>query len=175
MSVTPADDVTPNGGDDEAAGEPGRVAQEGFEAAIPWRVAQSLIQLRKQLDVLAPDRSKLSDGAIGDAEHASRSSDHNPWIMDGNTGVVTAIDITDDPVGGFSAEAFSESLRAARDVRVKYVIWNRRIASSKPVGGAKPWEWRPYSGKNLHTHHVHLSVKSEKQQYDSPAVWTVKV
>lgn len=175
MSAISTGDVTPHGGDDELAGGPGRVVGDGFEATIAWRVADSLIQLRKQLDVLAPNRSKLSDGAIGDAEHASRSSDHNPWVVDGTKGVVTAIDVTDDVKGGFSAEAFSESLRAARDTRVKYVIWNKRIASATAVDGARPWEWRPYAGKNPHTHHVHLSVKSEKKYYDNTAAWTVKV
>ena len=44
---------------------------------MAWRVARSLDVLLGQLNALAPERSKASDGSIGDAAHASRSSDHN--------------------------------------------------------------------------------------------------
>ncbi|HKV33547.1 MAG TPA: hypothetical protein VJP89_04485, partial [Pyrinomonadaceae bacterium] len=61
---------------------------------MAWRVAKSLLRLREQINELAPNRSKASDGTIGDAAHASRKSDHNPWVKDGSIGVVTAMDIT---------------------------------------------------------------------------------
>ena len=71
---------------------------------MAWRVAKSLLKLRDQINAHAPKRSKKSDGYIGDAAHASRSSDHNPWVKDGKMGVVTAADFTHDPAGGFDAE-----------------------------------------------------------------------
>jgi hypothetical protein len=40
-----------------------------------------------------PERSKESDGSIGNAEHSARQSDHNPDQF----GIVRAIDITNDP------------------------------------------------------------------------------
>jgi hypothetical protein len=67
---------------------------------MAWRPAKSLIQLRDQINQIAPNRSKASDGTIGDAAHASRASDHNPWVREGDAGVVTAIDITHDPDDG---------------------------------------------------------------------------
>ena len=40
--------------------------------ATAWRIAKSLDTLLAQLNALAPHRSKLSDGSIGDAAHATR-------------------------------------------------------------------------------------------------------
>ena len=64
---------------------------------MAWRVAQSLIRLRDQINLAAPTRSKASDGTIGDAAHATRDSDHNPWVKEGALGIVTAMDITHAP------------------------------------------------------------------------------
>ena len=136
-----------------------------------WRLAKSLIRLRQEVNALAPMRSKASDGSIGDAAHATRNSDHNPWVRDNGSGVVTAIDITHDPAGGLSAQNLAEALRAMRDPRVKYIIWNRRIANSKPIGAAPAWAWRPYKGSNPHTKHIHISVKPVKAAFDSTSSW----
>lgn len=35
-----------------------------------------------------------------------------------------------------------------------YIIWNRRITSA---ASSPPWSWRPYTGTNPHTDHVHIS------------------
>lgn len=136
-----------------------------------WRVAISLLTLRDQVNAKWPNRSKDSDGTIGDAAHATRSSDHNPWVRDGAVGIVTAMDITNDPDNGPNSEAFAEALRASKDQRIKYIISNKKIASSSSVGGKAAWAWRPYSGSNPHNHHCHLSVKSDKEDYDSATSW----
>jgi lysozyme family protein len=146
----------------------------GLEAAVAkWRMAQALETLRGQINLLAPNRSKASDGGIGDAAHASRDSDHNPWIVDGDAGVVTARDFTHDPAGGCDGETLAEGLRASRDPRIKYIIWNRRICASEPKGGAAAWAWRPYGGANPHNHHVHLSVQTSNTLFDSTAKWAL--
>ncbi|MFL6214548.1 MAG: hypothetical protein ACJ74J_11740 [Blastocatellia bacterium] len=142
-------------------------------AADSWRVARTLLTLRAQVNAKAPYRSKASDGTIGDARHQSRASDHNPWVRDGGMGVVTAMDITNDPAHGCDAQALAEAIRASRDQRVKYIIWNRRIANSSAIGGTAAWAWRAYSGTNPHDHHVHISVKSDKPSYDSTAEWEI--
>lgn len=136
---------------------------------MTWRVAKGLLKLRDQVNAMFPNRSKDSDGSIGDASHASRSSDHNPWVMDGSTGVVTAIDITHDPKNGFDSYAFAEMLRVNRDPRIKYIISNRRIFSSVEA----PWTWRAYTGKNPHDHHVHISIKADKAHYDDEQPWII--
>jgi hypothetical protein len=143
------------------------------EGVRPWRIAEALLALRKQVNALAPGRSKASDGAIGDPAHQSRASDHNPWVTDGAGGVVTAMDITHDPAHGCDAGRLAETLRTARDGRVKYIISNRRIAAAEPKQGQPPWAWRPYAGRNPHDHHVHISVHPEKAKYDSTAKWPI--
>lgn len=135
----------------------------------PWRVAKSLETLRSQINRASPNRSKISDGTIGDAAHASRSSDHNAWIKDGNMWVVSALDVTHDPAHGVDGRAIAQSILDARDSRVKYIISNGQIASGR--NGPRPWVWRPYSGKNPHRHHVHISVLPEKKEYDSEDAW----
>ncbi|HEV2855173.1 MAG TPA: hypothetical protein VHC97_20430 [Thermoanaerobaculia bacterium] len=183
--VHEADDIPPeeqtrNVGDDidadrEDQEDDRRMAGVEMEvaAAIQWRVAKSLLALRDQVNRKAPHRDKANDGTIGDAAHASRSSDHNPWVTDGNIGVVTAMDITHDPAHGCDANDIAEAIRGSQDSRVKYVIWNRRIANPLPLDGQPPWAWRPYNGANPHDHHVHISVKPEKASYDSITNWAV--
>lgn len=136
-----------------------------------WRVAECLLTLRSQVNALAPSRSKVSDGTIGDAAHQSRASDHNPWVRDGVTGIVTAMDITHNPESGCDAELLAQALHKDKDPRIKYLIWNRLIANSSAVGGAQAWAWRPYRGANPHTRHIHISVKPEKARYDSEEPW----
>jgi len=121
---------------------------------MSWRLAHGLEKLRSQVNAKWPNRSKDSDGSIGDENHSARLSDHNP---DG-AGIVHAIDITHDPKGGFDSYAFADMLLAKQDKRLKYVISNRRIGSG-PAGPA-PGVWRKYSGVNPHDHHCHVSIMS---------------
>lgn len=141
-----------------------------------WRVAEALLKLRAEVNEKWPQRSKSSDGTIGDENHASRSSDHNPWVKDSSTGkvtgIVTGMDITHDPAHGLDSQALADALIASRDARIKYIISNKKIASG--TGQNKPvWKWRPYTGKNPHNHHVHISVKPGKSFYDSTATWAL--
>ncbi len=134
-----------------------------------WRAAKSLLKLRSQVDEQWPHRRRESDGTIGDSSHQSRDSDHNPWVKDGSVGVVTAIDITHDPVSGCDAERVVASLLSSRDPRIKYIIWNRRIVSAT----VSPWTWRAYAGANPHTKHFHLSVVSGKSYFDDQRDWVI--
>lgn len=136
---------------------------------MSWRVAKSLLHLREQINAMFPKRSKESDGTIGDAAHASRSSDHNPWVKDGAVGVVTGMDITNDPAHGVPSQSIADALVASRDPRIKYVISNRRICAG--TDGPSSWRWRKYTGKNPHDHHVHVSVKAQKKSYDDDRPW----
>ena len=134
-----------------------------------WRLAKSLEKLREQVNARYPKRSKASDGTIGDAKHASRDSDHNPWIKDGKTGVVSAMDLTHDPKGGFDVHRFADHLRTTKDPRIKYVISDGRIFSSTK----SPWTWRSYTGSNKHTVHMHISVAEAKALYDDARNWNI--
>lgn len=142
---------------------------------MAWRIAKSLEVLRRQLNELFPNRSKVSDGGIGDARHqASKSSDHNPWVKDKTGGgVVTARDFTFDnnPADGegIDCQRLADVLVEGRDPRIKYIIWNRQIISS----AQQPWRWRAYTGTNAHKHHLHISVMSEQKLFDDEKEWNL--
>lgn len=133
--------------------------------SIDWRPARSLEVLLRQVNEMAPGRDKSSDGMLGDQSHQMRKSDHNP---DAN-GVVTAIDISHDPAHGVDAGDLAETLRQSQDKRIKYIISNRRIASSL----VSPWQWRTYDGANAHEHHVHVSVMDTPSLYDDTTAWQI--
>jgi len=122
---------------------------------MTWRVANSLITLRNQVNAQWPVRRKENDGTIGDANHSARLSDHNP----DDYGVVRAIDITHDPANGLDSRKLADLILAKQDPRLKYVISFNRIGSGP--GGPSPGVWRPYKtppNKNPHDHHCHISV-----------------
>lgn len=137
---------------------------------MAWRIAESLKTLRLQINAAYPNRDKASDGGIGDARHASRNSDHNPWVKDRNGfGVVTAIDIDEDLAPDIhSIEKIVKAIQASRDPRVKYIIYEGRITVPGDIT-----QWKPYHGINPHQHHVHISVKSDPKFYDSTAAWHI--
>ena len=128
-----------------------------------WRLAGSLVKLREQINARWPNRSKASDGTIGDTAHAATVSDHNPNAA----GVVTAFDITHDPVNGVDIDRLSDMLAASRDPRIKYLIANGLILVPADFG----WTWQPYSGADPHTNHLHVSVYGD---YDNQAEWIIK-
>lgn len=126
---------------------------------MAWRAMGSLLVLRDQANLLAPNRSKASDGLVGDEAHQSTNSDHNPHYVPGvGTEIVTALDLTHDPAHGFDSYWFAEILRRNRDKRIKYVISNHRIFSSYASGSRPAWTWGSYNGIDPHTNHVHISV-----------------
>jgi hypothetical protein len=135
--------------------------------AVDWTLAPSLVTLRREINDLWPGRNKASDGTIGNLAHAARASDHNPDAA----GVVRAMDIT-SWIGsdGDVADLLVRHLRATRDPRVSYIIWQGRICNSRAVDGAAPWAWRPYDGSNPHDKHVHVSVRPAPTG-DDPSLW----
>lgn len=121
------------------------------------RRAYALQTLLSQVNTLYPNRSKASDGWLGDAAHATRLSDHNPLP----NGVVCAQDFTHDP-DDLDCNWLAEQLVKNGDPRIKYIIWNKRI-----------WQngtWKSYSGLNDHTKHLHLSVGGD---YDNASKWSL--
>ena len=133
------------------------VAHRGYN----WQLSPSLIALEAEADALAPNRSRASDGSIGDAAHSARTSDHNP---DG--GFVDAIDITHDPANGMDIHALLRRVAARGDRRVKYLISNGQIHN--PSRGDPPGRWRVYTGSNPHRRHGHISVLNSGRVDTSP-------
>ncbi|MEW1656725.1 hypothetical protein [Streptomyces sp. NPDC093707] len=136
---------------------------------MDWRVARSLDVLLEQLNARFPQRSKASDGSIGDSNHQNRDSDHNPWY---GPGIVTARDFTHDPAHGVDINRITDELAAGRDPRIKYIIANRLILDTRPE--FNPWKWMPYKGSNPHTKHFHLSVVADPA-CDDPRPWNLPV
>lgn len=134
--------------------------------AKPARSVESLKTLHAQINALAPKRSKVSDGWIGDAKHASRHSDHNPEP----DGTVDARDFTNDPNGGMDSQKLADAIIASKDPRLSYIICNGKIISGRK--GPKPWTPRKYSGANSHHHHIHVSVLDEGQDDKTP--WKIE-
>lgn len=141
---------------------------------MTWRTARSLDVLLAEVNAAAPKRNKASDGSIGDAAHASRDSDHNPWVTVGGQGVVRARDITHDPANRVDGNRLATDIASLLGKHPAlgsgaYVIWNRRIISTDRLREG----WRPYSGSNAHTKHVHVSVALAAAAFDSTAPWGV--
>ena len=116
-------------------------------------------QLREQFDDSFPSRLRDSDGWIADARHvAAGTSDH---IADPISGIVRAIDVDRDVSGKPKPDLMpdiADQIRtlAKTDKRIKYIIFDGKIASSKSV-----WRWVPYKGINQHRHHLHCSFTSK--------------
>lgn len=129
-----------------------------------WRPIPAIWSLQRDLDKQFPNRTK-PDWIIGDADHSSRVSDHNPEDPDpgeGNWREVHAIDIR---LGGDLRPR--EVLEATiGDERVWYVIHNGKIYS-RTYG----WEAREYRGANPHTTHIHVSFRYVEKQERNTSSW----
>jgi len=119
-------------------------------------------QLREQFDDTYPDRDRRSDGWIGDTRHSARPSDHNPdWSS--TPPYVRAIDVDRDVHQGGKpdimpdiADQIRTFAKADKSKRIRYIIFNGRIARSR-MG----WRWRKYAGINPHIKHCHISFTTK--------------
>lgn len=146
----------------------GRFAPWG--GVMGWRNCRASLSLLDEVNRRWPNRSKVSDGTVGDASHATRSSDHNPWFVLAGQGIVRARDIT---AKGIDAPALCEHLRrlgAAGDNRLTdggYLIFNRCITKPDFSG------WKTYTGSNPHTSHMHVSFSQLPAGFDAVRPWGI--
>lgn len=126
---------------------------------MAYHLAPSLVTLRKEINAVWPNRSKASDGWIGDTSHSARKSDHNPDYSSG--GVVRAIDVTN---AGIDVDTLIQC--AINDWRTAYVI-SRGLIYTRDNG------FRPvrYTGSNPHNQHVHISTRHGAAYDNSTASW----
>jgi hypothetical protein len=121
-------------------------------------LSKAAVQLREQIDDSFADRSRKSDGWIGDAKHKNTKSDHNPLP---DTGEVCAIDVDaklcDEPEMSIY---LAEQIRVAAktDKRISYIIHVGKIASGKSF-----WRFVKYRGVNPHNRHIHISFKPNQK------------
>lgn len=133
-----------------------------------WRLAPSLVALIDECNRRWPDRLRVSDGSIGDADHAAKTSDHNP----APDGYVHAVDVTEDDTNGPNLVAFWDQVVDRRDHRVKYLIYEGRIVKSYVDSAGRPaWVAQPYTGVNAHTHHLHVSVQDDDTAETDTGPW----
>lgn len=124
---------------------------------MSWQAIPAIKSLQADLTKKYPNR-KQPDWIIGDPDHSSRVSDHNP-APDGD---VHAIDIR---LGGDLVVA--EVLKAViGDTRVKYVIHNSKIYS-RTYG----WVAHAYYGVNPHKTHIHVSFRYETELEKDTSAW----
>lgn len=133
---------------------------------MAWKLAPALEALFSDVNDVWPNRSKASDGTIGDQAHAARKSEHNPNRDpddDVPDGYVTAADITK---AGVDMPRLLKALIG--DKRVWYVIHDRKIWS-RTYG----WKERPYTGSNPHTAHVHVSLVQTRAACNDKSSWLI--
>lgn len=134
---------------------------------------RSLLVLRDQVNVIAPNRSKASDGLVGDENHETTSGHYPHYVAGVGSEIVTAWDCTNDPAKGCDTWLLAETLRQHRDKRIRYVISNQKVFSSYASGSRAAWTWGPYSGSNPHTGHCHIQVLDDKIS-DTDTPWNLE-
>lgn len=150
-----------------------------------WTVVPCLLALRDEFNKINPKRDKGADGTIGDTNHTS-ASDHTPdedsdVLRDHDAdskNEVHALDI--DSTGPWGGRSFDDIILAlvAREraeynhptikARLKYVIWNRRIALR-----SNGWAWRAYTREDPHTNHAHFSALYTTSTENDTRSWGV--
>lgn len=139
---------------------------------MTYRLCDAGLTLRAEINKRWPNRDKKSDGWIGDAAHASRSSDHNPWVRKAGVGIVRAIDIDVDGVDMAYLMEHLRRLGESGDRRLSlngYLIFNERITAP----GFR--SWRAYTGSNPHTAHGHVSFSTDPVGFDLTTPWGLLV
>ncbi len=125
------------------------------------RLVAAGVKLRSQVDRRFKGRDKRSDGWIGDQAHQARKSDHNPDPR----GWVHALDIDADLIPGNPKASKAAAQELADELvhyaasgepgsdRIKYVVYNDRIASGTYAKYWWKWRGRGYG----HKQHIHVS------------------
>ena len=154
-----------------------------------WVLVPCLVALRSEFNAVAPNRDRGADGAIGDSNHKS-SSDHTPdedsdVLRDHDAddkNEVHALDIDssgpwpggpawfDDAILALVERERAEYLSPTAVGRLKYVIWNRRIAER-----SNGWRWRKYTATaDPHTNHAHFSARYESGPEADTRPWGIQ-
>lgn len=143
-----------------------------------WVLVPCLYALRAEVNTLAPNRDKRSDGTIGDARHQKHVSDHNddeigkvPVKDADNVHEVHALDLDADLrepglTMGTVIAFIVDRCRTGEEKRLTNIIWDRTIWSAD-----NGWKPRVYKGDNPHTEHAHLSASYNTRYEASTASW----
>jgi hypothetical protein len=143
-----------------------------------WVLVPCLVQLRTELNRIAPGRDRTTDGTIGDTAHQGSVSDHN----DDEVGRVPIRDAdSKHEVHAFDADADLRTpnltmemvvqhilarCRSGAEKRLRYIIFNRRIWEA-----SNDWRQRKYTGASPHTEHAHFSASYVTAREANTASW----
>ena len=168
---SPADAGHPPMGvaDDEPPSTEPRVFTSDVDGhVVRWRNCVASDTLHAAVNRRWPLRDTTADGTVGDITRPSRRSDHHPWLVIDQVGVIRARCFD---ANGIDAGWLAEQLRqlgAAGDPRLVhggYVIFNERVTSGD-------WRtWRRYTGADPHTTRLHVSFSLSRPGFDNPAPW----
>lgn len=126
---------------------------------MAWFPEPAVVSILLDANRVAPHRSHVSDGIIGDATHAASVSDHNP----DTDGGVHACDITHDPANGFNswfwANVISNRMLRGEETRVKYLVANAGDGPDLIFHTNNPRWVQNGSYKTEHRNHLHVSIK----------------
>ena len=146
-----------------------------------WVLVPSLVQLRAELNEIAPGRDRTSDGTIGDRAHQASVSDHNddevgrvPIRDADGKHEVHAFDADDDlRTPNLTMEMVVQHIlrraRSGAEKRLRYIIYNRRIWEA-----SNGWRQRAYTGASPHTEHAHFSASYDTKLEASKASWRLE-
>ncbi|MDG4832437.1 hypothetical protein O7627_24460 [Solwaraspora sp. WMMD1047] len=123
---------------------------------MAWYLAPSLAVLRSELDQRWPRRDRTSDGTIGDEFHTP-PSDHIPNGRES----VNALDVDAD---GIDFGVVFAAIK--RHPSARYLIYRHRLYHR-----LRGWREEPYSGKNPHTGHFHLSIDQSRTAEQDRRPW----
>lgn len=146
-----------------------------------WELVPCGVQLRAEVNALAPNRDRSSDGTIGDLAHQGSVSDHNDDEI-GNVPIrdadskheVHAWDMDRDlREPGLTAEMLVQHVLArcrwGSERRIRYIIFDRRIWSA-----SNGWRQQAYTGSNPHDKHVHFSFSYETAREADRSSWRLE-
>ncbi|MEV6306765.1 hypothetical protein AB0M02_45720 [Actinoplanes sp. NPDC051861] len=146
-----------------------------------WVLVPCLVQLRTELNRIAPDRDKTSDGTIGDRAHQATVSDHNddevgrvPIYDADSKHEVHAFDADDDlRTPNLTMEMVVQHIlarsRSGAENRLRYIIYNRRIWEA-----SNRWKQRAYTGSSPHTEHAHFSASYVTSREANTTSWRLE-
>lgn len=146
-----------------------------------WELVPCLVRLRSELNEIAPNRDKTSDGTIGDRAHQQNVSDHNDDevgrvpIRDADSKhEVHAFDGDSDlRERGLDMEMVVQHIlarcRSGAEKRLRYIIYNRRIWEA-----SNSWKQRAYTGASPHTGHAHFSSSYETKREADTSSWKLE-
>lgn len=139
-------------------------------------VVAALKALDREITEIAPKRT-LPTWYLGDRAHRARPSGHNPDDTPGSKAEDSDADNIAEIRSGdyrlplnasFTAEQLIQVLvklcRQGKITWIKYIIFNKRIWSA-----STGWVTRAYTGSNDHSHHFHISCKSDTKSENSTA------